>query len=373
MANQPQPGGRHARAGAGGVQYHVAGAALGDPPVGRLHKLAARRVDAAGPVVGAELRRVAHVQHMQRARRVGLEHGKLRGVDRPHAGGFGEACRRSSQCQLEGISACREKNVRSGRARLQAGCFLPSHGAVAQCHHAVGDAGAAQALGAHDAAGLAGAVDHHQRLRVGRKVADAVDQLAAGHADPFRDRHAGELLQRAAVEHDHVAAGVDPGFQFRRVDAFGAVVVLDPLAECLRRHVDAAEQHVAGCLPRLGAAVEDGDVGAAVRFQPGAQALGQAAPVIGADDPRGAARQQGAGAELGLRQRAGDRPEQVRGAEFTFLAEKSSSASSAPSADPSSRRVKRRLMQFHAPTLGVCGRALGNAAGRAHIGVTGGV
>ena len=64
----------------------------------------------------------------------------------------------------------------------QAGEF-PAHGAVAQRHDLVGDAGAAQALGAQDAAGAAGAVDHHQGLRVGRDIADAVGQFAAGHAD----------------------------------------------------------------------------------------------------------------------------------------------------------------------------------------------
>ena len=104
------------------------------------------------------------------------------------------------------------------------------------------------------------------------------------------------------------------------VDAFGAVVVLDPFAERLGGHVDAAEQHVAGGRPGLRAAVQDRDVGAADAFQPGGEAFGQAAAVIGAEDARRQARQQRAGAEFAARQRAGDRPEQVRGAEFAFLA-----------------------------------------------------
>ena len=231
---------------------------------------------------------------------------------------------------------------------------LPAHRAVAQRHHLVGDAGAAQALGAHDAAGAAGTIHHHQCLRVGCEVADAVDQFAAGHADPFRDRHAGELLQRAAVQHDHVAAGVDPRFQLGWIDAFGAVVVLGPLAERLGRHVDPAEQHLARRRPGLGAAVQDRDVRAPVGFQPGGQALGHAAPIIGADDARAAARQQGARPQLGLGQRAGDGPKQVRGTEFTLLAG-IQQREFGPIGDPATQGGG--VDAVHASTLGVCGSA----------------
>ena len=105
---------------------------------------------------------------------------------------------------------------------------------------------------------------------------------------------------RAAVQHHHVAAGRQPGFKLRRIDAFGAVVVLHPLAERLGRHVDSAEQHVAGGFPGARAAVQHGHIGGAIGFEPFGQPLREAAPVVDADDARRLARQQGAGADLAL-------------------------------------------------------------------------
>ncbi len=97
-------------------------------------------------------------------------------------------------------------------------------------------------------------------------------------------------------------------------------MVLHPLAERLRGDVDAGEQLVTGGLPGLGAAVQHGDIGAADALQPGGKLLGQPASVVDAADAHGEARQQRAGAHFALRQRAGHRPEQVRGAELAILA-----------------------------------------------------
>ena len=161
---------------------------------------------------------------------------------------------------------------------------FPAHRAVAQRDDLVGDAGAAQALGTQDAAGAAGAVDHHQSLRVGHDVADTVDQFTAGHADPGGDRHAGELLEGAAVQHHHVPARVDPGLQVGCIHALGPVMVFYPFTERLGGDIDAAEQHIAGIFPGRGAAVQDGNVRRADAFQPGSQRLGEATPVIDAAD-----------------------------------------------------------------------------------------
>ena len=234
---------------------------------------------------------------------------------------------------------------------------FPAHRAVAQRHHLVGNAGAAQALGAQDAAGAAGAVDHHQRLRIGHDVADAIGQFAARHADPGRDRHAGEFLQRAAVQHHHVAPGIDPGLQFRRIDAFGAVVVLHPFAERLGRDVDAAEQHVAGGFPGLGAAVQHRDVGAADGFQPAGQRLGQAAPVIDAADPHRLSRGSSARARISLRARPhGHRPEQMRGAELAVLP-RIQQGEFLPVGDPAMQCVGADAVHVRSPPVGPDGSA----------------
>ena len=117
-----------------------------------------------------------------------------------------------SSASASGLRRAGIEPLGAAAVAAQAGEF-PAHRAVAQRHHLVGDAGAPQALGAQDAARAAGAVHHHQRLRIGHDVADAIRQFAARHADAGGDRHAREFLVRAAVQHHHVAAGVDPLLQ----------------------------------------------------------------------------------------------------------------------------------------------------------------
>ena len=78
---------------------------------------------------------------------------------------------------------------------------------------------------------------------------------------------------------------------------------------------------MAGRRPGLRPARQHMDVGAADPFEEGRERLGQAAlPAIDAGDPGAAARQQLAGAQLDLRERAGHRPEQVGLAELAILA-----------------------------------------------------
>ena len=313
---QPRPG--HAGADAGVVHQHDARVAHADPLVGGLHQLSAWRADAAGTVGGAVFGGIAHVEHIERAVGIVLEAGEVDGADHADAGFLRERLRALQRCR-RGLRRAGREPVGAAAIAAEAG-ELPAHRAVAQRHHLVRDAGAAQALGAHDAARPAGAVHHHQRLRIRHEVADAVDQFAAGNADPGGDRHAHELLVRAAVEHHDVAAGIDPRLQVRRIDALGAVVVLHPLAERLRGHVDAGEQFVPGRRPGLGAAVQHGDIVAADALQPGGKLLGNASAIVDAADAHAETRQQRAGADLALRQRTGHGPEQMRGAELAILA-----------------------------------------------------
>ena len=148
-------------------------------------------------------------------------------------------------------------------------------------------------------------------------------------------------------------------------------MVLHPFAERLGGHVDAAEQHVAGGLPGLGAAVEHRDVGAADRPPARRQAARPGRGRHRRRQMRAARRGSSARARISrLRQRAGHRPEQVRGAEFALLArieqgeflpvERASHAASLR------RCVSWRVLRAREPRRG--GGRLATHGARAHIG-----
>ena len=182
MAHLAQPCAGHAGAHAGIVHQHDAGVAHADPLVGRLHQLPARRADAAGPGDRRGIRRgrarPAHTACGRRRPRSG------RGRSAPITPTPEPSAKAWARCRAVGSVFGRAGGEAVGAAAVAAEPGqLPAHRAVAQRHHLVGDAGAAQAFGAHDAAGPAGAVHHHQRLRIGHEVADPVDQFAAGNAD----------------------------------------------------------------------------------------------------------------------------------------------------------------------------------------------
>ena len=133
---------------------------------------------------------------------------------------------------------------------------MPAHRAVAQRHHLVRQAGVDQRLRADDAAGAAGAIDHHQRVGRRRDVADAQHQLGARHVGGARDRDALEFVERAAVDHHHVGAAAHQAVELLGGNARRVAGVLDVLAERLARHVDAGEQLEAGLLPGGDAALQ---------------------------------------------------------------------------------------------------------------------
>ena len=68
-------------------------------------------------------------------------------------------------------------------------------------------------------------------------------------------------------------------------------MVFHPLAERLRRDIDAAEHLAAPGRPGFGAAVEHGDAGAGNALQPAGQPFGEPTPVIDAADAHRAPRQ----------------------------------------------------------------------------------
>src|SRR6185295_12145073 len=180
-------------------------------------------------------------------------------------------------------------NARSALLHLPAG-EAPAHRAVLQRDDAIGYAGIAQRLAADDAARAAGAVHHHQRVGVGRRVVHAVGELGARHVDAARDAHAPVFLEGPRVEHhDLLAAGADLVELFG-ADAWRLVRVLDELAEGLRRHVDAAEKLAARGAPGIAAAVEHLHRRIAQRAQPLRGSGGETLAAVEHHDRRGLAR-----------------------------------------------------------------------------------
>jgi hypothetical protein len=254
------------------------------PGLGLLHELSARRVHGARHAAGLEFLGRAHVEQIERARSIGAPRRQFAGVDAAHAEAPGRLRRRrrSAPARLG-----RKRRVAPLLAAVQREAGeVPAHRAVLQRHHLVRRAGVDQRLRAHDRAGAPGAVDHHHGVRIGGHVGQVQAQLGARDAGRARDAHQAELVDRPAVQHDDVAAFVHPALQLVRVDMRRPEMVLDRLAECLARHVHAAEQLVAGGAPGGHAAVQDRYVGVAERGEPARRAFGEIDAVVDQRDPR---------------------------------------------------------------------------------------
>ncbi|KAG1083418.1 hypothetical protein G6F40_014774 [Rhizopus arrhizus] len=119
--------------------------------------------------------------------------------------------------------ACRLAAIGQFPARQQ-----PFHRAVAQGGDTVRNAGVDQRLRADDAAGAAGAVDHHKGLGIRRQLADAVDQFRPRQAVRERQREVVEFLRREAVDHDDIVAARHALVQFLDVDPGRVLLISRP-------------------------------------------------------------------------------------------------------------------------------------------------
>ncbi len=154
----------------------------------------------------------------------------------------------------------------------------PAHGAVAQRHHLVRHAGIDQRLRADDAAGAAGAIDHHHSIRRRRDIAHAQHQLRAGYVGGGWDRYARIFVERATVEHDEIGFFAQQAFELLRRDIRRVICMLDEFTECLAWNVDAGEQLEAGRCPGIDAAIENRHISVAVARKDRCSAPGK--PVI---------------------------------------------------------------------------------------------
>ncbi|KAG1444830.1 hypothetical protein G6F57_017719 [Rhizopus arrhizus] len=186
-----QPGAGGQRAHAVPIRQHDACAAGRQVLVGRLHQLPARRPAPAFQMPGLVFLAGAHVELVERTRRLlRLERRERRRVDIPDAGALRHVAGLFARSGQRGFARLRQGRLAAiGQfpARQQ-----PFHRAVAQGGDTVRNAGVDQRLRADDAAGAAGAVDHHKGLGIRRQLADAVDQ--------FRPRQAVRERQREVVE-----------------------------------------------------------------------------------------------------------------------------------------------------------------------------
>ena len=197
---------------------------------------------------------------------------------------------------------------------------MPCHGAVAQADHPVGHTGVDDRLRTDDAAGPARAVHHDSGVRRRYGVVHAVRELGAGAAHPARDAEIGELRRRPAVQDDDVLACREHRVKLFGRDRRRAELVLDHLAECLARDVDAADEGVAGRGPCLDSALQHRDIAIAVLAESGRGSLGFTRSRVAHDDPGGAARHESRRQPLEPRERAAARVEEMRVVERALLA-----------------------------------------------------
>ena len=93
VAHLAQPGGAHPCAHPVIVNQHDAGTAYPDPGVGGLHQLPAGGGDRVGAAASGELDRVADIEDVGGAGRIGLISGKGCCVDFPHLAARGKGLR----------------------------------------------------------------------------------------------------------------------------------------------------------------------------------------------------------------------------------------------------------------------------------------
>ena len=191
----------------------------------------------------------------------------------------------------------------------------PGGGAVAQRVDLVRDPGVDQRLGADDAPGATGAVDHDPGPGPGHRLQAAVGELGpAPGVEAARDVVVQVLPVRAAVQDHHLLAGRAPPRDGLRVDGGRAEPLLDPLPEGLGAHVGAGVEPAARGGPARGATVQDGDRAVSEPVQDGPRGLRQGGVVrdqhhrgLAARDQQGDALLQvvegeaGAGGEVPLR------------------------------------------------------------------------
>ena len=320
-AHLQQPRCRHDGAALEIVDQHHARAEDADILIGCLDELTAGRRDRSGKVARRIFARVAHVEDIKRARSaLALPAAQRVEVDMLDAGTLADAGRRRLG---PGQRLCRRRAWRQPALHAVIGLMAgqgPAHGAVAQRHHLVRQAGIHQRLGADDAAGATGAIDHHRRRRRRRQIGKAHYQLGARHVDRGRDRDAVEFIERPAIDDDHVIAGIEHALQIISVDADRAAAVLDDFAERLARHVDAREQHIASLGPAGEAIREDEELAVAVPAQDLRRARRQPVAVIDQHDARRPARHQPRHGEFETAERSRACMQQMRLREDELLA-----------------------------------------------------
>ena len=151
-------------------------------------------------------------------------------------------------------------------------------------HDRVRDPGGQKRLRANDAAGPPGAGDDDQRVGLRHEVGNAQHQLGARAGDRPRYVKPGVFVERAAVEHDDLLAGLAPPVELGGGDRWRPVIMLDDLGKRLARHVAAREERVMRT-PGGDPALEEMDLAIAEPGQPARRPVGYTVAIIDQHHP----------------------------------------------------------------------------------------
>ncbi len=180
---------------------------------------------------------------------------------------------------------------------------MPAHGAVTQRDDAIRYPGIDQRLGTDDTARAAGAVHDDERIRGWGQVVYAVDQLTAWYTDAAGDIHVLVFLHRPAVQYHQFLARIELGLQLLGRKRGRSVLMLDEFAKGLARHIDTAEELIAGLGPGLGSPFEYGYLAVAQPSEARGCPLRQAFAAVAKHRTRGAPGDQIGDAQLEATQR----------------------------------------------------------------------
>ncbi len=316
VAHLAQPAGDGERTYAIGIEQHQSGLAHAHILVVGLDQLAARCVLGARQTAAGIFLGCADITEKECAFRIAGPHGYGGRIDHLHLEAAGQRLRcgthagRLTRLAITALAAVFERQVGQ----------IPALGAVFKCEDRIGQAQVDEGLGAEDATGAAGAIDHDAGLLARHQGAHTQGQLAIRATGGRRDVHFLKFRKRPAVQHHHIFTPVEHAREFGGTDTGRVIHLFDQFPKGFGRHIHARKQGKAGGLPACGAALQHKHLGVTQRVQSARGARRDILPVVVDHQTHGLARCQSQHVQLEPAVRQGDAVKQMRLAVLAMLA-----------------------------------------------------